>query len=129
MSFTRDLKRFSDRSIDEADHVKRAVALELFSGVIRDTPVDTGRARGNWQTNTGAPIKSILERDDESGEAARKDAERVVGQSSLKDTLYLSNNLPYIEPLENGSSTQAPEGMVKRNFARIRRIIQKKIRR
>lgn len=129
MSFTGDLKRFSVKSVERVNEVKRAVSLELFSSVIRDTPVDTGRARGNWQTNTGAPIKSVVERDDVSGGAATKEAERVVGQSNLADALYMTNNLPYIEPLENGNSRQPPKAMVKRNFARIKRIIERSVRR
>ena len=129
MSFTGDLKRFADTAIDDVDEVRRAVSLELFNSVIRDTPVDSGRARGNWQTTTGAAAKTAIERDDKSGEAASKEAEQAIKGSALSDPIYMSNNLPYIEPLENGSSKQAPEGMVKRNFARIRRIIQRQTRR
>lgn len=36
---------------------------------------------------------------------------------------YLANNLPYIERLENGSSTQAPAGMVTINMDRVSKIV------
>ena len=127
MSFTNDLKRFSDKSIKDVSEVKRAVSLSLFNSIIQDTPVDTGRARGNWQTDTGQAKSGVVERDDKGGEKASAEAKGVIEDSDLNDTLYMSNNLPYIEPLENGSSSQSPEGMVKRNFARIKRIIASKI--
>lgn len=129
MSFTGDLKRFTDKAPEEVNQVKRSVSLELLSSVIRDTPVDKGRARGNWQTDLGQAKGSVIERDDESGSAATNEAAQEIGKSELDDPIFMSNNLPYIEPLENGSSSQAPEGMVKRNFARIQRIIKKKISR
>ena len=37
---------------------------------------------------------------------------------------YLSNTLPYILFLEEGSSTQAPTGMVRKNVARVQRIVK-----
>lgn len=127
MSFTRDLQRFTSNAPKEVNEVKRAVSLEFFSSVIRDTPVDSGRARGNWQTTNGQAARSTVERDDPSGDAATREAEQTIKDSVIDSPIFMSNNLPYIEPLENGSSAQAPEGMVKRNFARIRRIIKNKI--
>lgn len=129
MSLSNDVRRFSVKSLNDIGEIKRGVSLSLFNSIIQDTPVDTGRARGNWQTSVREPAGSVLERDDKAGSEARKDAERVVGNSGLEDPIYMTNNLPYIEPLENGSSKQAPEGMVKRNFARIRRLIQAAVRR
>ena len=37
---------------------------------------------------------------------------------------YLTNNLEYVSALEYGSSTQATEGMVRVNHARITAIIE-----
>ena len=46
--------------------------------------------------------------------------------SAGQETL-LANNLPYIEKLEYGSSTQAPAGMVRINFDRVAGIIKRAI--
>lgn len=40
----------------------------------------------------------------------------VVGGAKLGDVIWQTNNLPYILPLENGHSRQAPEGMVDINL-------------
>lgn len=98
------------------DELARAVKIEIFSGVIRDTRVDTGRLRGNWQTTTGSPAPSQLDRADPTGASAIADAQGVKA-----DTVdYLTNNLPYAEVWEER------DGMVARNVARVERTIREK---
>lgn len=46
MSFSGDMRRFVTKTATAHDKITRLATLELFSGVIRATPVDTGRARG-----------------------------------------------------------------------------------
>lgn len=125
MSFSADLGRFRSKAMDSIDQARQAIILELFSSIILDTPVDTGRARGNWQTDIGNPIKEAIDRIDQGGEAAIRQAQAKIASSGMADSLFMSNNLPYIEPLENGSSRQAPQGMVKRNFARVKQIVRR----
>jgi hypothetical protein len=101
----------------EVDQVIRAVKISLFNGVIRDTRVDTGRLRGNWQTTTGTEATGTLERFGESGSMAE------VAATVRPDTVdYLTNNLPYSEVWEQ------QDGMVARNVARIERNIREKAR-
>lgn len=40
-------------------------------------------------------------------------------------TLYIANGLPYIERLEQGSSTQAPRGMVMITIAELKDWVQR----
>ncbi|WP_178124490.1 HK97 gp10 family phage protein [Spartinivicinus ruber] len=121
MSFSSDLGRFSVESLQAVERIIRAIKLELFSGVILDTPVDTGRARGNWQTSTGYPKTSTVERF--GANASLNEMRNNLG--GLDGTTYLTNNLPYIERLEFGYSRQAPSGMLRKNFARINQIVQR----
>jgi len=101
----------------EVDEVIRAVKISLFNGVIRDTRVDTGRLRGNWQTTTGAEAGGTVERLDPSGASAIAE----VAANVKPDTVdYLTNNLPYSEVWEQ------QDGMVARNAARLDRIIREK---
>ena len=77
------------------------------------TPVDTGRARGNWQTTIGKPATGNVDAEDKGGGATiAKVAGAVQGWDGMGDA-FLSNNLPYINRLENGYSGQAPSGMVR----------------
>ena len=127
MSFRKDIGRFVDKATAAHDKITRAATLELFSGVIKGTPVDTGRARGNYQVSVGAPAAGELDREDPSGAQAIADVQQKTPPGAGQVTL-LTNNLPYIEALERGSSTQAPEGMVRKNVDRVQSIVDAAIR-
>lgn len=127
MSFASDVRKFAIKSGDGSDKIVRAVTLSLFNGIIGDTPVDTGRARGAWETTVGAPATTTPDRIDKGGKQAMAEVQANTPEGAGQLT-YIANNLPYIEDLENGSSTQAPEGMVKRNMDRIERNLKKAIR-
>ena len=96
----------------------RKVVLDLDTKVVERTPVDTGRARANWQANIGPQPQS------QGGDIAT-----TVAALTLGDTAWLANGLPYIRVLEYGEfpnppkggtgktvggfSTQAPSGMIR----------------
>lgn len=123
-----DLSRFVDKTVAELDRVKRAVALELFTSIVYDTPVDTGRLRGNWQISIGSPLVGVVDKLDPSGEQVTREIAAVVGESKLKDVLILRNNLPYAYRIEyEGWSRKAPDGMMRRNFLRIQQILKKAV--
>lgn len=103
----------------EVDEVIRATKIALFNGVIRDTRVDTGRLRGNWQTTTGNPALSSIARLDPSGSSAQAEVRSNVTPDGRD---FLTNNLPYAEVWEER------DGMVARNVARIERNIAEAIR-
>jgi hypothetical protein len=126
MSFAVDLANVANRIGQGLEKTRQAVVLELFGSVIEGTPVDTGRARGNWQTSINTPKDSAIGRLDPSGRAAGAELESNLGQ--LGDTVYMANNLPYAERLEEGYSRQAPAGMVRTNFARVEQILKDKAR-
>lgn len=122
MSFGSDMRGATKRIEDAHNKITRAATLDFFSGTIKDTPVDTGRARGNWQTAVGSAPQTVIERDDKGGTAAIAEVEAKTPAGAGQET-FMANNLPYIEDLENGSSQQAPSGMVRRNLARVQRIV------
>ena len=111
-SFTDDLKRFERKTAGKMDQVGRKVALELFKRIIYKTPVDSGRARGNRQVAIGSVPSGTIEIDDKEGGATMSAATAASAGFNAGDTIYLTNNLPYIRRLEEGSSQQAPAGMV-----------------
>lgn len=106
VSFARD---FTPR---QAALFHRRISLEALRKIVRRTPVDTGRARGNWQTSVGAPVDGVLYVDDKSGGGAIARGDNATDGLKPFTTVWIANNLPYIEPLENGHSQQAPAGMV-----------------
>lgn len=95
-------------------------AVDLLAGVVMMTPVDTGRARGNWTVESSG--SSSTPGIDSSGGQTIAAGAGVIDRATAKGippTITLANNLPYIEPLENGSSRQAPQGMVAVTMARL----------
>lgn len=100
--------------------VSRAVKIELFSGVSNDTPVDTGRLRGNWQTQDGIKPEGELDRTDKDGTTVAAEIEAGASEDGLT---YFVNNLPYAYPIEHS------RGMVTKNVARVRQVVDEEVRR
>jgi hypothetical protein len=89
----------------------RKATSEVFKNIRFMTPVDTGRARGNWHCTVGAPF---------SGQDATGTDGSI--QSAIPrragSVVYLTNNVPYIGRLEyDAHSRQAPNGMVRVSVA------------
>ena len=113
-AFTRDLSAFGAGIEEEVNAVKRKAALRVLTGVTLATPVDTGRAMGNWTVSIGAPDSSVSENRDRSGGTTIAKGSAVISRALPKDTIFITNNLPYIVSLNDGSSSQAPAKFVER---------------
>lgn len=116
-NFGLDLERFGEVTEEQATTIFQKIILELDKRVVLSTPVDTGRARGNWFPSIGAPSTQRMDdAEDESGSQAISAIASIAGSARLGDVAWLTNNLPYILPLENGHSDQAPLGMIEMNL-------------
>lgn len=114
MSFSKDIKRFTDRANKAANAVFRGSALEIFKAIIMRTPVASGRLRGNWQATINRPATDVLDVEDKTGEPTKRLASNAIARVKNGDTIFFINNLPYSIRIENGYSTvKAPRGMVK----------------
>ena len=81
--------------------------------IIEGTPVDTGLARGNWQTGVNAAKAGPIDRLDPMGGAASEEVSMEMNGVKLGDQVWFTNDLRYIASLEYGHSKQAPYGMVR----------------
>jgi hypothetical protein len=117
-----------------ANRALRATVVKNWGDIIKSTPVDEGRARGGWFVTSGAPSTIADNR------AKKTKGPAFVLSKTNKDMFgtkwFLTNNLPYILPLEfggygtksasesgskvtaQGFSKQAPQGFVRINLAR-----------
>lgn len=112
--------RATEKAIDEVVVVvQQRIALQLLEGVVNMTPVLTGRARGNWQVTIGAPTTTQLNVEDKDGGPTKTAGEAVIQSITTLGAVYLTNNLPYITELEKGTSTKAPQGMVRVTLDRV----------
>jgi len=114
-TFALDVAAFVEKAGKNADLVMRKVALDVFTRVVLRTPVDTGRARGNWILTVGTarielPAKAPL---DPTGKRVVEVYGRLLASYTIADgPISIRNRLPYIVRLEDGYSGQAPSGMV-----------------
>tara|TARA_R110000851_G_scaffold12997_5_gene44699 strand:- start:9680 stop:10075 length:396 start_codon:yes stop_codon:yes gene_type:complete len=106
----------------------RRTEAEVAERIIRRTPVQTGTARGNWNSSLNSPDRSINNTADRNGSRQTRKAKVVLQKAELNDTFYLTNALPYVSELERGSSTQAPQGMVALSVAEHEAIFKKVVR-
>jgi len=123
--FSTQMNKIADHMGERLEFVARGVILDLFANIIFDTPVDTGRLQGNWQTSVGSPTSTPLD---------RKNAAVTIleVQSTVKgpDLYYFTNNLPYAERIEfdGWSHTKAPAGMVRINIDKTEQLLNKRAR-
>ena len=121
--WTMDLNKFCEKNKVAIKEVRKNYAFALYSSIVKKTPVDTGRARANWNVSVGSPDLSTTEDTRKTPKSKDK-----MPDPNGDESIFISNNLPYITTLEyggfpnppdkdggktvNGFSKQAPEGMV-----------------
>lgn len=127
MGFGADIDKFRNKAINKNKALVNYVCLNMANQIILLTPVDTGAAKNNWQSNIGSPNRSANSLPDKSGSGAKSQAEDKARQA-YGGIFYFVNSLPYIKKLENGYSKQSPAGMVMVTIARFRNIFKRAIR-
>ena len=105
------------------------IGVDALKNVVKKSPVDTGRFRGNWQTTISSTTSNTLKRTDRVGNATINAGTTKIVRFDYKKNkrIFIQNNLPYANRLENGWSKQAPKGMVSQTIqllnARYREIL------
>lgn len=111
--------------------------IEIFGGKVQEalvkaSPVDTGRFRGNWQITANRPPLYALNNYDRDGADTIAEGKRALyaimrGGGAVR-SIYFSNMLIYANALEYGHSKQAPAGVVGIVAARLRSFMAQAIR-
>lgn len=133
-------------SAEKTDRALRATVIDRWGAVITKTPVDTGRARGNWFVTVATPSRDSTSRRSKTkgGNYVNSQIARLSKDKTMfGQRWFLTNNVPYIETLEfggypnpvktgtrnprsgkiekrsrGGFSRQAPKGMVRTSLVR-----------
>lgn len=123
-SFIRQLDKAGDEAGDLSLLFQKRIALEGLKRVVNRTPVDTGRARGGWQVGR-------TDSDNDNGNIDGGGSSTVAAGLSIVNkitipfgTIVIFNNVEYIVFLEEGSSGQAPQGMVDVTILELKRIAE-----
>lgn len=131
-----DIDKWCGTQKEKVVEVKKRFAFMLYSSIVKKTPFDTGRARGNWNISVGSPDLTTSDTKDPKFKNPKS-----IPAGADDQPIYICNNLPYIKTLEfggypspvekgtwvkkgkngpshyeirseNGFSKQAPQGMV-----------------
>lgn len=125
MSFERGISILSELE-DVVSQTGRKLAVNIDRRLVQETPRDTGSAKASWLVAYGQPNNEIVDVDgNDVGTAAAQAIEKgAIEASKFKagDVLYITNNQPYIERLNEGWSQQAPSRYVDQ-------IIEEEVRR
>jgi hypothetical protein len=114
MSFKSDIEKFARKVNTDSEKVFRGTSIAMFSSIVKRTPVDTGRLRANWQLDINRDPQEQLDKADKGGGSTITDGATTANRATTKDSIFIVNNLPYAQAIEDGASTvKSPEGMVK----------------
>lgn len=109
-AFNAALDAWREQDMPQAVHdFQVKIGFEALKRIVNRTPVDTGRARGNWQVSAGAPIETELDVTDKAGGDTRSAGLAALQKADAYATTYISNNLPYIVVLEQGEYPNPPK--------------------
>jgi hypothetical protein len=113
--FQRNMKQRGKNVADNADQLVRKAALAIDAVLVLATPVDTGRARANWQVELNKAAEGTTTSVSPSGREALEQGKSTIAgyKGGTPDaSVHITNNLPYIGKLNDGHSAQAPAGFV-----------------
>lgn len=118
------VRRFTEKTVPEAVRDTRdAAALEGLKSLVMLTPVDTGRARGNWQVTVGSPAVGEIDREDKDGSATiAAGAAVVAGASDPYVPIWAHDGVSYITHINDGTEKVPAIHMLEQTVARLRRI-------
>jgi hypothetical protein len=133
--FQLDLSKIIEKAKGNGSAVARKIALDLNTKVIEKTPRDEGIAKNRWAVALNTVDNAEYNADINGAGAVARGVGRLK-DFKVGDTIYITNNVPYIRKLEyglygnpegsangpktiNGYSTQAPSGFVRITFQEI----------
>jgi len=140
MTFTADLKKWTNKTNVFVVDIIRESAADLFEEIIQQTPVGDpslwkskppadyvpGNLKSNWQCTLGTPASGMWSFEDKSEEATISAMKSVIEGSVPDQAIFLTNLLPYAQRIEYGAhSTQAPQGMVRISIAKLDQMFNK----
>jgi hypothetical protein len=103
-----------DLTEDQVVVVQKKLTLDLFAGVIKRTPVDTGVARGGWQIGISTPATGVGSKEqgvmgDFSGPTYTMGLSKLAGLGPFA-IVYITNAVSYVAVLDQGLFDPANPG-------------------
>ena len=94
-------------------------AFRIGEDIVRTSPVDTGRFKGNWNASMGRiSTRRDNNRFDKRGFGTIQRLGTVAAKLKVGKIFFFANSLTYARLLERGHSKQAPTGVVRNAIRR-----------
>lgn len=101
---------FADVVEEDITKRVRTIALAMLQEIVLRSPVDTGRFRNNNIVSIVSPVYASTVETDASGAGTISRGAAAMSGLEPYTTVFIQNNLPYAQRLEDGHSKQAPPG-------------------
>lgn len=101
---------FADVVEEDLTKRVRTIALAMLQEIVLRSPVDTGRFRNNNIVSIVSPVYASTVETDASGAGTISRGTAAMSGLEPYTTVFIQNNLPYAQRLEDGHSKQAPPG-------------------
>ncbi len=128
MNFGDQLMRWANKRKVSMHKAIAMTAIRLGANIIERTPIDTGRAKGNWMSAYGSADTGTSETRTQNEALQGLRVKFTVAQVAQNTSLLITNSLPYIIELEQGKSKQAPAGMVRLSILEFKQILEQETR-
>jgi len=135
MGFSLDLSKFAKLTEKKLEKTVIGASIDMFSGVIEDSAVDSGRMRNSWFVDFDGFANGVSD-STSKGDKVIKDMKRKVKKFKIGQTITFTNNMDYAivneyglhQPKESdgvsgGFSKKSPQGMVGINVMRVQKWI------
>lgn len=127
-NFALDMTHFINHAGTNVNTVTKKVVLDVMRSVIRKSPVDTGRFKGNWQYGTNDMPTGVTDIHDEGGQGTIAHITGQIPPQAAGKLHWIVNNLPYSIELEHGHSSQCPpNGMVGLTITEYQALVQQAV--
>jgi len=140
MAFSIPIAKLAEIMKDDVRRVVRKSTLDVTSAVVKRTPVDTGRLKGNWNAS-----QNVVDLTTSAGANAARGQEQAnkAGAMEPGGVVFFANSLPYARVVEYGEypnppkkgkgktvggfSKRSPQGMVRVSAAEFDDYVRKAI--
>lgn len=96
------------------DHVAE-IAMEIQGELVENppigTPVDTGFASASWWPKIGSPPTGVAA-NTSAAESQQRAAIASIASYKIGQSIWVTNNAPYVGRLNAGWSSQSPQGFI-----------------
>ncbi len=104
-----NVQQAMDQAKANANKGIRGVYFSGLTALIKQTPVDEGRARNNWFLSRSSPSGEVTSSKSDSGSSSFTQLGNMP-LNILNKKILFTNNLPYIETLEYGGYPNPSKG-------------------